>query len=68
LKDAAGMLKALLTGIRIKIVDVLKTKKRTVTEIDKQLGMNINASHHLGILKDKGVLASKRDWKNTWYF
>ena len=25
-------------------------------------------SHHLGILKDKGVLSSKREGKNTFYF
>ncbi|MCK4990973.1 MAG: helix-turn-helix transcriptional regulator, partial [Bacteroidales bacterium] len=26
------------------------------------------ASHHLGILKDKGILASKRKGKNTLYY
>jgi DNA-binding transcriptional ArsR family regulator len=26
------------------------------------------ASHHLGILKDKGVLLSKREGKNTYYY
>jgi len=26
------------------------------------------ASHHLGILKDKGVLASTRKGKNTYYY
>ena len=44
-------------------------KKRTVTEIHRQLGIEQStASHHLVILKDRGVLASKRDGKNTWYF
>ena len=70
LERAAGMLKAIAHPVRIKIVGCLEDGgKRTVTEIHKQLGIEQStASHHLGILKDKGVLASKRDGKNTWYF
>ena len=44
-------------------------KKLTVTEIHEKLNLEQSTtSHHLGILKDKGVLASKRDGKNTYYF
>ena len=70
LERAAAMLKAIAHPVRITIVGYLEDgKKRTVTEIHKQLGIEQStASHHLGILKDKGVLASKRDGKNTWYF
>jgi DNA-binding transcriptional ArsR family regulator len=70
LEKAAGMLKAIAHPVRIKIVGYLDDgEKRTVTEIHKQLGIEQStASHHLGILKDKGVLASKRDGKNTWYY
>jgi DNA-binding transcriptional ArsR family regulator len=70
LERAAGMLKAIAHPVRIKIVGCLEDGgKRTVTEIHKQLGIEQStASHHLGILKDKGVLASKREGKNTWYF
>jgi DNA-binding transcriptional ArsR family regulator len=70
LERAAGMLKAIAHPVRISIVGCLEDgKKRTVTEIHKQLGIEqAAASHHLGILKDKGVLSSKRDGKNTWYF
>jgi DNA-binding transcriptional ArsR family regulator len=70
LEKAAGMLKAIAHPVRITIVGCLDDgKKKTVTEIHKQLGIEQStASHHLGILKDKGVLSSKREGKNTWYF
>jgi DNA-binding transcriptional ArsR family regulator len=70
LEKAANMLKAIAHPVRITIVGCLEDgKKKTVTEIHQQLGIEQStASHHLGILKDKGVLSSKRDGKNTWYF
>lgn len=70
LEKAAGMLKAIAHPVRIAIVGFLDDgTKRTVTEIHMQLGIEqATASHHLGILKDKGVLASKREGKNTWYY
>jgi ArsR family transcriptional regulator, virulence genes transcriptional regulator len=70
LEKAANMLKAIAHPVRISIVGYLEDgKKRTVTEIHNQLGIEQSTtSHHLGILKDKGVLASKREGKNTLYF
>lgn len=70
LEKASAMLKAIAHPIRILIVGTLEDgSKRTVTEIHKQLGIEQStASHHLGILKDRGVLASKREGKNTLYF
>jgi ArsR family transcriptional regulator, virulence genes transcriptional regulator len=70
IEKAAKMLKAIAHPIRIAIVGCLEDgRKRTVTEIHKQLGIEQSvASHHLGILKDKDVLSSKRDGKNTLYF
>lgn len=70
LEKAAGMLKAIAHPVRITIVGCLEDgKRRTVTEIHKQVGIEqATASHHLGILRDKGVLGSKREGKNTWYF
>ncbi len=69
LEKAANMLRAIAHPVRISIVSCLEDgKKKTVTEIHKALGIEQStASHHLGILKDKGVLSSKRDGKNTWY-
>ncbi len=70
LEKAANMLKAIAHPMRLLIVGCLEDgEKKTVTEIHNQLGIEqATASHHLGILKDRGVLASKRDGKNTWYY
>lgn len=70
LEKATGMLKAMAHPIRISIMDFLKDgEKMTVTQIHERLGIEQSTtSHHLGILKDKGVLCSKRDGKNTYYY
>lgn len=70
LEMAANMLKAIAHPVRISIVGCLENgEKKTVTEIHTQLGIEQSAaSHHLVILRDRGVLASKREGKNTWYF
>jgi DNA-binding transcriptional ArsR family regulator len=70
LELAASMLKAIAHPMRIAILKHLEGGKRlTVTEIHELLGIEQSTtSHHLGILKDKGVLCSKRDGKNTYYY
>jgi DNA-binding transcriptional ArsR family regulator len=70
LERAADMLKAMAHPVRIMIIDCLEDgKEHTVTEIHRKLGIEQSVtSHHLGIMKDKGVLASRRIGKNTYYF
>lgn len=70
LEIAASMLKAIAHPMRIAILKNLEGDTRlTVTEIHELLGIEQSAtSHHLGILKDKGVLCSKREGKNTFYY
>jgi DNA-binding transcriptional ArsR family regulator len=70
LEQASSMLKAMAHPVRIAILKHLEGgKKLTVTEIHELLGIEQSAtSHHLGILKDKGVLCSRREGKNTYYF
>lgn len=70
LSKAANMLKAIAHPIRISIIGYLEDgKKHTVTEIHKKIGIEQStASHHLVILKDRDVLSSKREGKNTLYF
>jgi DNA-binding transcriptional ArsR family regulator len=67
---AANMLKAIAHPMRIAILKHLEGGKRlTVTEIHELLGIEQSTtSHHLGILRDKGVLCSKREGKNTFYY
>ena len=70
LEQAASMLKAIAHPMRIAILQLLSEgNKKTVTEIHEHLQIEQSTtSHHLGILKDKGVLASKREGKNTYYY
>lgn len=70
LERSSNMLKAIAHPMRIAILSHLEEgKKLTVTEIHQLLEIEQSTtSHHLGILKDKGVLASKRDGKNTYYY
>jgi DNA-binding transcriptional ArsR family regulator len=70
LERAANMLKAMAHPVRIRIIDCLEDgKEHTVTEIHNKLEIEQSVtSHHLGILKDKGVLSSRRTGKNTYYF
>jgi DNA-binding transcriptional ArsR family regulator len=70
LDKAANMLKAIAHPMRIAILKFLDPgKKLTVTEIHELLNIEQSTtSHHLGILKDKGVLGSQREGKNTYYY
>lgn len=70
LEKAVNMLKAIAHPMRISIISLLEDGRRmTVTEIHEKLDIEQSTtSHHLGILKDKGVLLSKREGKNTHYF
>ena len=70
LEAAANMLKAIAHPMRLAILNHLdEGKKLTVTEIHNRLSIEQSTtSHHLGILKDKGVLASQRKGKNTFYY
>ena len=70
MEEAAGMLKAVAHPARIAIVEFLdKGAHRNVTEIFEELGLEqAVASHHLGILKDKGVVSQNRRGKHVYYF
>jgi len=69
LEAAANMLKAIAHPMRISILGLLEDNNQlTVTQLHEMLGIEQSTtSHHLGILKDKGVLNSKREGKNTYY-
>jgi DNA-binding transcriptional ArsR family regulator len=69
LERASGILKAIAHPVRISILNALENgNKLTVTELHKILNIEQStASHHLGIMKDKGVLISRREGKNIYY-
>ncbi|MEA3479721.1 MAG: metalloregulator ArsR/SmtB family transcription factor [Bacteroidota bacterium] len=70
LEAAASKLRAIAHPMRIAIIDLLNdNNKLSVTEIYKTLNIEqASASHHLNILKNKGVLMSQRDGKKIYYF
>lgn len=70
LDTAANMLKAMAHPLRIQIInELIQNEQLTVSQIHENLGIEQStASHHLGILKDKGILNSKREGKNCYYY
>ncbi len=69
LEKASDILRAISHPMRLAIIDFLtKQPGSTVSEIYETLNIDQSiASHHLGILKDKGILESKRKGKNIHY-
>jgi len=69
LEMAASKLRAIAHPMRIAIIDLLTVNsKMTVTEIYEYLNIEqASASHHLNILKNKGLLESKRNGKMIYY-
>jgi DNA-binding transcriptional ArsR family regulator len=69
LEMAASKLRAMAHPMRIAIIDILtENEKLTVTEIYERLNIEqASASHHLNILKNKGLLESKRNGKMILY-
>ena len=69
LEAVASKLRAISHPMRIAIIDLLaQDSKLSVTEIYEKLKIEqATASHHLNILKNKGVLESKREGKKIFY-
>jgi ArsR family transcriptional regulator len=69
LEKAAFILKTIAHPTRLAIIDLLsKMGRQPVSAICKQLGLEQSlASHHLSVMKLKGVLSSERDGKNVFY-
>jgi len=69
LEMASSKLRAMAHPMRIAIMELLHDGNQlSVTEIYRKLRIEqAAASHHLNILKNKGVLASHRDGKKIFY-
>lgn len=69
IEKAVDILKAISHPIRMSIIQILGTyKKLSVTELHNKLEIDqTTASHHLRILKDKGLLLSNREGKSIFY-
>ncbi len=64
----AEMAKALSSGRRAEIVDVLAQGERSVEEMAAELGQSVaNTSHHLRALARAGLLVTRRDGTRIYY-
>lgn len=65
---ACRTLKAIAHPLRLKILCVLGAYERTVQEIVNEVGTTqSNVSQHLAILRDKGMLSSRKDANKVYY-
>lgn len=70
LEKTAISLKAIAHPIRLAMISLLKDgNQMNVTQIYQALDLEqAVASQHLSILKDRGILTSKRQGKHSFYF
>ncbi|MDQ1362934.1 MAG: hypothetical protein QG652_794 [Pseudomonadota bacterium] len=65
---ASRSLKAMSHPLRLKILCTLKDKEVSVQDIVDNVGTSqSNISQHLAILRDKGILASRKDANRVYY-
>jgi ArsR family transcriptional regulator len=65
---ASRSLKAMSHPLRLKILCTLGGQEVSVQEIVEQVGTSqSNISQHLAILRDKGILASRKDANRVYY-
>ena len=64
----AEMCKVFSNPIRLEILNLLRDKQMSVTElINKSKLSQANISQHLSIMKSKGIVNSERSGKNIYY-
>ena len=64
----AEMCKVFSNSIRLEILNLLRDRKMSVTElIDRSKLSQANISQHLSIMKSKGIVVSERNGKNIYY-
>jgi ArsR family transcriptional regulator len=65
----AELFKALANPIRVRILEVLRdSESLTVGEIQARVGIEpANASQHLSILRNQGIVEARREGTSAWY-
>ncbi|MEK6862038.1 MAG: metalloregulator ArsR/SmtB family transcription factor [Nanoarchaeota archaeon] len=67
-KIHAEMCKVFSNPTRLEILNLLRNKELSVTELIKKTKLSqANISQHLSIMKSKGILISNREGKNIYY-
>ncbi|MGH8670784.1 MAG: ArsR/SmtB family transcription factor [Burkholderiales bacterium] len=68
IEQASRALKAMSHPLRLKILCVLGEREISVQEIVENVGTSqSNISQHLAILRDKGVLRTRKDANRVYY-
>ncbi len=68
LEHASECLKTLAHPVRLRMVEMTLAGERTVGELAEACGVSpAAASEHLGLMKDRGLLASRRDGRRVFY-
>jgi ArsR family transcriptional regulator len=68
IEKASRSLKAMSHPLRLKILCILGNQEISVQDIVEQVGTSqSNISQHLAILRDKGILASRKDANRVYY-
>ena len=68
IQQAALAMKAIAHPLRLKILCVLGDQEVSVQDIVHRVGTSqSNISQHLAILRDKGVLATRKDANRVYY-
>ena len=68
IERAARSLKAMSHPVRLKILCILGDQEISVQDIVEHVGTSqSNISQHLAILRDKGILASRKDANRVYY-
>lgn len=69
IETAATMLKCIGHPVRLQIIELLDREgEQNVTAIYEALGIEqAVASQHLNLMRDKGILAGRRDGVNVYY-
>lgn len=68
IEQASRAMKAMSHPLRLKILCVLGDKEISVQDIVDQVGTSqSNISQHLAILRDKGVLCTRKDANRVYY-
>jgi len=64
----AEMCKVFSNPTRLEILDILRDKEMSVTELIEETKLSqANISQHLSIMKSKGIADSERNGKNIYY-
>lgn len=68
IQQAAQAMKAIAHPLRLRILCVLGDQEVSVQDIVEQVGTSqSNISQHLAILREKGVLATRKDANRVFY-